>query len=97
MLRMGMFLQLRAERSSSPLVGDSSIVEAVKLTASLHSGMNSVWRLLLDVTYPIVAYTTVSMVVDFLVRCSADGPLRAMLSTERFSRYGFTLTETGSL
>jgi hypothetical protein len=59
MLRMEMFSRLLGGRNNFPPVSRTLEPRPISLTTFL--GMSSVWRLLADVTYPIVAYTTVRL------------------------------------
>ena len=66
---------------------EGDVLSSAARAKKFSSRMGNIWRVLSDVTYPIVAYTTVGSALSFFVDPFQISSSRAMSSTAPYSRY----------
>jgi predicted acylesterase/phospholipase RssA len=68
---------------------EGDILSAAGRAKHFSGRMGNVWRILSDVTYPLVAYTTVRIHASEKLRLLTNKLSRGMNSTELYTRYIF--------
>ena len=75
---------------------EGDIISSSGRTKQFSGRMGNFWRMLSDVTYPIVAYTTVCIGTSLMHHGAQTTECRAMSSTGQYTKYVASLVISGS-